>query len=120
LRARRRAAIDAYDQTQAQYRLAVLNAFQNVADSLTALQNDAQAVGAQFDAQTAAKSSLDLIQRQYDAGAVGYVSLLTAQQTYQQARISYVGAVASRYADTVALFQSLGGGWWSREQSEAL
>lgn len=120
LRARRRAAIDAYDQTQAQYRLAVLNAFQNVADALTALENDAQAVGAQFDAQTAAKSSLDLIQRQYDAGAVGYVSLLTAQQTYQQARISYVKAVASRYADTVALFQALGGGWWSREQSAAL
>jgi NodT family efflux transporter outer membrane factor (OMF) lipoprotein len=120
LRARRRAAIDAYDQTQAQYRLAVLNAFQNVADSLTALENDAQAVGAQFDAQTAAKASLDLIQRQYDAGAVGYVSLLTAQQTYQQARIAYVRAVASRYADTVTLFQALGGGWWNRGQNKSL
>jgi NodT family efflux transporter outer membrane factor (OMF) lipoprotein len=117
LRAKRRAAIDTFEQTAAQYRLSVLNAFQNVADSLTALDNDAQALSAEFDAVNAAKSSLDLIQRQYDAGAVGYVSLLTAQQTYQQARIAYVRALASRYTDTVSLFQALGGGWWNHEDS---
>ena len=120
LRAKRRAAIDTYEQTEAQYRLSVLNAFQNVADSLTALDNDAQALSAQFDAVTAAKSSLDLIQRQYDAGAVGYVSLLAAQQTYQQARIAYVRAIANRYTDTVSLFQALGGGWWNREHQTSL
>jgi NodT family efflux transporter outer membrane factor (OMF) lipoprotein len=120
LRAKRRAAIDTFQQTEAQYRLSVLNAFQNVADSLTALDNDAQALRAEFDAVKAAKSSLDLIQRQYDAGAVGYVSLLTAQQTYQQARIAYVRAVASRYTDTVTLFQALGGGWWNRERPTSL
>ena len=120
LRAKRRAAIDAYDEAAAQYKQVVLNAFQNVADSLTALENDALAVGAEFDAETAAKASLDLIQRQYDAGAVGYVTLLTAQQTYQQARIAYVQAVARRYTDTVTLFQALGGGWWNRPRSEAL
>jgi NodT family efflux transporter outer membrane factor (OMF) lipoprotein len=120
LRAKRRAAIDLYQQAEAQYRLSVLNAFQNVADSLTALENDAQALGAEYDAVTAAKASLDLIQRQYDAGAVGYVSLLTAQQTYQQAKIDYVKAVANRYTDTVTLFQSLGGGWWNRAKSESL
>jgi NodT family efflux transporter outer membrane factor (OMF) lipoprotein len=114
LRAKRRAAIDSYDQVSAQYRLVVLNAFQNVADSLTALDNDAQALNAQNDAVAAAKASIDLIQRQYDAGAVNYVTLLSAQQAYQQARIAYVQALASRFADTVALFQSLGGGWWNR------
>jgi NodT family efflux transporter outer membrane factor (OMF) lipoprotein len=115
LRARRRAAIDSYDQVTAQYRLVMLNAFQNVADSLTALDNDAQALNAQNDAVAAAKASIDLIQRQYDAGAVGYVTLLSAQQAYQQARIAYVQALASRFTDTVALFQSLGGGWWNRQ-----
>ena len=120
LRAKRRQAIAAYDQAAAQYQQTVLNAFQNVADSLTALENDALSVNAQFDAQSAAKASLDLIQRQYDAGAVGYVSLLTAQQTYQQARIAYVQALAHRYADTVALFQSLGGGWWNRSKPQSL
>jgi NodT family efflux transporter outer membrane factor (OMF) lipoprotein len=120
LRAKRRQAIAAYDQAAAQYQQTVLNAFQNVADSLTALENDALSVSAQFDAQSAAKASLDLIQRQYDAGAVGYVSLLAAQQTYQQARIAYVQALAHRYADTVALFQSLGGGWWNRSKPQSL
>ena len=120
LRAKRRQAIAAYDEAAAQYQQTVLNAFQNVADSLTALENDALSVSAQFDAQSAAKASLDLIQRQYDAGAVGYVSLLAAQQTYQQARIAYVQALAHRYADTVALFQSLGGGWWNRSKPQSL
>ena len=120
LRAKRRAAIDAYDQALAAYRLTVLNAFQNVADTLTALDNDAEALKADSDAVNAAKDSLDLIQRQYDAGAVNYVSLLTAQQLYQQARIAYVRALASRYTDTIALFQALGGGWWNRRDKGAL
>jgi outer membrane protein TolC len=120
LRAKRRGAIDAYDQAAAEYQLIVLQAFQNVADTLTALDNDAQTLKAEYDAVNAAKASLDLIQKQYDNGAVNYVSLLTAQQTYQQARIAYVRAVAGRYTDTVTLFQALGGGWWNRNDQGAL
>jgi NodT family efflux transporter outer membrane factor (OMF) lipoprotein len=120
LRARRRAAIDDYDRAAAQYRLTVLNAFQNVADTLTALAHDAESLSAQSDALSAASASLALIQRQYDAGAVNYVSLLTAQQLYQQSRIDFVRAVASRYADTIALFQALGGGWWNRTDAGSL
>jgi NodT family efflux transporter outer membrane factor (OMF) lipoprotein len=114
LRAKRRAAMDAYDQATAQYKLTVLGAFQNVADTLTALDNDAQALSAQYEALRASQAGLDLIQRQYDIGAANYVTLLTAQQSYQQARIAYVRALASRYTDTVTLFQALGGGWWHR------
>ena len=120
LRAKRRAAIDTYEESSAQYRLVVLQAFQNVADTLTALDNDAQALKSENDALNAAKASLDFIQRQYDDGAASYVALLTAQQTYQQARIACVRAVASRYTDTVTLFQALGGGWWNRNDPGAL
>jgi len=38
-----------------------------------------------------------------------------AQRSYQQARIGLVQAQAARYADSAALFQALGGGWWNRE-----
>jgi NodT family efflux transporter outer membrane factor (OMF) lipoprotein len=114
LRAKRHAAIDLYDQASAQYRLVVLNAFQNVADSLTALDNDAQALKEQNDAVSSANASIELIQRQYESGAVDYVTLLTAQQAYQQARVAYVRALSSRFTDTVTLFQALGGGWWNR------
>ncbi len=54
-----------YDQASAQYRLVVLNAFQNVADTLTALDNDAQALKAQNDSVSSANAGIELIQRQY-------------------------------------------------------
>ena len=40
--------------------------------------------------------------------------LLSAEQTYQNAAIALIRARAQRYADTAALFQALGGGWWNR------
>jgi NodT family efflux transporter outer membrane factor (OMF) lipoprotein len=117
LLAKRRQAIAAYQQAEAQYRQTVLQAFQNVADSLRAIENDSQAFRAQKQAEAAASNSLKLIQKQYRLGGVSYLSLLTAQRQYQQTKIARIQAQASRYNDTVALFQALGGGWWSREQS---
>jgi NodT family efflux transporter outer membrane factor (OMF) lipoprotein len=111
LTARRRAAIAAYDQAAADYRLAALTAFQNVADALTAMQSDAQGLQAQFAAMSSAKESLGLIERQYALGSVSYLNLLDAQRQYQQSRINYSQALANRYQDTAALFQALGGNW---------
>ena len=114
LTARRRAAIAAYDQASALYRAAVLQAFQNVADVLRALERDADALRAQAQVEEAAAESLDLARRQYELGAVGYLSLLDAERQRQQASIGLVQARAARYADTAALFQAMGGGWWNR------
>jgi outer membrane protein TolC len=109
-----RAAQAAYVQASEQYRSAVLTAFQNVADTMTALNQDAAGLKAAADAADAAKVTLDLSERQWRDGYANYLSLLNAEQTYQQARIALVQAQASRYADTAALFQALGGGWWRR------
>jgi len=109
-----RAAEAAYDQAQAQYRSTVLAAFQNVADALRALQLDAATLRAQRAALRAASDTLDLARGQYRLGAITYVTLLNAQRSYQQARLAVVQAQAARYADTAALFQALGGGWWNR------
>jgi len=109
-----RAAEAAYEAAVGQYKNTVLAAFQNVADALRALQTDADAVKAQETAVRAASDSLDLSREQYRLGAITYVNLLTAQRTYQQARLNLVQAQAARFADTVALFQALGGGWWNR------
>ena len=109
-----RAAKAAYIEASQQYRSTVLTAFQNVADTLTALEQDAEALQANAAAADAAKVTLDLAQRQWQAGYAGYLALLSAEQVYQQARINLVQAQASRYADTAALFQALGGGWWHR------
>ena len=110
-----RAARAALDQAGAQYRSAVLTAFQNVADTLTALQLDAQALSASVRAERAAKESLETVRRNVELGSVGYLALLNAQQTYQQAVLNLAQAQANRYTDTAALFQALGGGWWNRE-----
>ena len=109
-----RAARAAYDVAEAQYRNTVLTAFQNVADALRALQLDAATLRAQESAVRAASATLDLSRSQYRLGAITYVILLNAQRSYQQARLALVQAQAARYADTAALFQALGGGWWNR------
>jgi outer membrane protein TolC len=59
-------------------------------------------------------SPLDLTKEQLESGYANYLALLSAEQAYQQARINLVQAQSNRYADTAALFQALGGGWWNR------
>jgi outer membrane protein TolC len=109
-----RAAKANYVAAAEQYRGTVMTAFQNVADTLVALDQDAAGLKAAAAAADAAKRTLDLSQRQWQAGYANYLSLLSAEQSYQQARINLVQAQANRYADTAALFQALGGGWWNR------
>jgi len=116
LHARRRAAEAAYDAAAAQYRATLLTAFQNVADSLRALDADADALKAQAEAEALAAESLALAGQQYQLGGISYLSLLDAQRSYQQTHIALVQAQAARYADTAALFQALGGGWWNKDR----
>jgi outer membrane protein TolC len=113
-----RAARAAFDQAAATYQSTVLTAFQNVADSLRALQADADALRAADAAERAAKTQLDITRQQLELGAINYLSLLTAQQAYLTAVVARVQAQANRFADTAALFQALGGGWWNRPPEE--
>jgi NodT family efflux transporter outer membrane factor (OMF) lipoprotein len=106
---RKRAADAALDQAGAQYKSAVLTAFQNVADVLHALDTDADALNAAGRAVSASRRSLGVARRQLGLGSVSYLALITAQQAYQQAVVSLAQARANRYADTAALFQALGG-----------
>jgi NodT family efflux transporter outer membrane factor (OMF) lipoprotein len=111
---KRRAADAALDQAAAQYRAAVILACQNVADSLRALQADADALKASAEAERAARVTFDLAQRQRELGTISWVAVLNAEQSYRQAQLALVQAQANRYSDTAGLFQSLGGGWWNR------
>ena len=110
-----RAAVAAFDQAAAQYRSTVIGAFQDVANAIRALQADADTLAAATAAEIAANKSLALSQEQYHLGAIPYTALLTAEQLAQQAAVTRAQAQAGRYADTAALFQALGGGWWNAE-----
>jgi NodT family efflux transporter outer membrane factor (OMF) lipoprotein len=111
---RERAAQAAYTNAFEQYRATVLTAFQNVADTLAALEQDGEGLKAAAQAADAAKITFDLSRRQWETGYAGYFALLNAEQAYQQAVINLAQAQANRYADTAALFEALGGGWWNR------
>ena len=113
---KKRAADAALDQAAAQYRAAVILACQNVADTLRALNSDADSLKASAEAERAAKKSLDLAQRQRALGTVSLVAVLNAEQAYDTAALALVQARANRYADTAALYQALGGGWWNRTE----
>lgn len=111
----RRAAVAALDAAGAQYRAAVLLACQNVADTLHALDTDADALLAHAAAERAAQQAFAIAREQRRLGALSEVALLSAEQTYQQAVLNLIQARANRYADTIALFQALGGGWQRTE-----
>ncbi|QAU42726.1 efflux transporter outer membrane subunit [Bradyrhizobium guangdongense] len=108
------ADVAAFEQNLALYKSAVVTAFQNVADSLRAVQYDAATLKAQAAAEKATADSLAMAVEQFKTGAVPYANIINAQQSYLNARVSRIKAQATRFTDTAALFQSLGGGWWNR------
>ena len=112
------AAIDAFEQSQANYRQVVLTAFAQVADVLNAMEHDAEALQAQAEAQRTATEALNLLQANYQAGLVAYLDVLSADVQLHQTTIAYLQAVAQRHQDTVALFAALGGGWWNGQAAE--
>jgi NodT family efflux transporter outer membrane factor (OMF) lipoprotein len=114
-----RAAQQALKQAAAQYETTVMTAYQNIADTLHLSLSDADALAADVEAENSARVTYDLTQRQVQAGYVAYLTLLSAETAYQQTRLARVQAQATRYGDTVALFQALGGGWWNRKEVAA-
>jgi outer membrane protein TolC len=117
LKHREASAIAAYDQAAAQYQGTILSGLQNVADSLQALRTDADALRAAQRSDETAAHALRITEYQKQYGEVSALVTLNAEQTYEQAELNLVGAEASRFTDTAALFQALGGGWWNRNET---
>jgi NodT family efflux transporter outer membrane factor (OMF) lipoprotein len=109
----RQAAIEGYQASLEDYRQVVVTAFQQVADTLRALEHDAQLVKAQSEALNAARQTMELTQANYRAGMVNYLQVIIANNQYQQAMLGYIQAQALRLQDSAALFVALGGGWWN-------
>ena len=113
LEAQKQAAIDAFQASLAIYQQTVLQAFGQVADTLRALQHDAELVDSERSALDVSSASLALQRLTYEAGKTDLLLLLNAERAYQQARLGYARAQAQRYQDTAQLFVALGGGWWN-------
>ena len=112
LKRRERAAEEGLRQAQALYQATVITAFQNVADTLAAIDSDAQGLAAAASAERTSRTALDLVQRQMSKGYVDRLTLLSAELAHHQSLLALAQAQASRLGDTAALFQALGGVWW--------
>jgi len=111
---KQKAAEVALTQAEAQYRQAVITAFQNVADALRALQADDKAVKAAVHSETTARKSFDIVKKQFtmrEGSAVNMLAVLNAEQTWLLAAVSRVQAEGARLGDVVGLFMALGGDW---------
>lgn len=114
LKAQERAAREALVQAGADYRAAVITAFQNVADTLHTIQSDADALKAAAASEQATQKVLDITRKQYELGQVSYQVLLAAEQGHLMTTLTLIQAQTNRLGDTAALYQALGGGWWNR------
>lgn len=102
------------------WRAVVYSAFRNVADVLTQIAGDKDAYDADVAAERAASEALLLAQKQYRLGGVSYITVLTTETAYQRTLITLIEARAARLSDSAALFVSLGGGWWNRQDNPVL
>ncbi len=118
LKSQKKSAVEQFKVALAEYEATVLAGLQNVADSLTALENDAKALHESAAAEKAARETLTLTEKQFALGAVNYLDLIFAQSAYQETYLDRINAEASRYADTAALFLALGGPWWSENNED--
>ncbi len=111
---KQRAAEAGLTQAEAQYRQAVITAFQNVADALRALQADSKAVAAAIHSETTARKSFEIVKKQFfmkEGSAVNMLQVLNAEQTWLLAAVTRIQAEGNRLADVVGLFMALGGDW---------
>ncbi|WP_429574336.1 efflux transporter outer membrane subunit [Paraburkholderia sp. UCT70] len=106
--AHRKASIDAYDAAVLNYKSTVLSAFQNVADSLAALDNDAQTLASTEAAAQAAQAGFDDTASRCRMGSLPSTAEHASEQRFLSAQIGAVRAASQRMNDTVALFQSMG------------
>ncbi len=113
LRAEKRKAEAAYQEANSVYRQTVLQAFGQVADSLTSIDHDAQTLKARNDAAADADASYRIAHGRYAAGGISELALLEAERQQLQTALDLADATAARFSDSATLFQALGGGWWN-------
>jgi len=108
LQARRRAAQDAYQASQDNYRQTVLNAFQNVADALSALTHDADTLTAATDARRHSEQFWRDATQRATLGAIAPAATRAGEKQFHNARLTEIRALAARFSDTATLFQAMG------------
>ncbi|MCX6178900.1 MAG: efflux transporter outer membrane subunit [Chlorobiales bacterium] len=106
----RDAAKAGFDAASANYHQTVLKGLREVADVLTALDNNKQILSGYTGADAAAQEQLMITGNRYKLGSASYLELLQAQSESEQYRLELLASQARRLSDTVAFYQAMGGG----------
>lgn len=104
-------ARDLFESSASNYKNVVFLAFNEVEDKLSDLRILEQEESAQREAVTDAQHSLDLSNKRYKGGATSYLEVLTAESTLIQNQRTQATLRSRRFATSVELIRSLGGGW---------
>jgi NodT family efflux transporter outer membrane factor (OMF) lipoprotein len=97
----------------ANYRQAVLTAFQDVEDQLSTLSHLHTQEAIVARAEAAAQEAAGLAELRYRLGSADYLSVLTTQQTLYQTQDTLLQLRLLRLQTIVGLFRALGGGFGS-------
>jgi NodT family efflux transporter outer membrane factor (OMF) lipoprotein len=100
-----------YNADLASYRQTVLNAFQQVEDSLAALRILTQQIQQQQRAVESARQALDLETKRYQNGIDPYIDVVIQQNTLLSAQQTLAEIEIQRTMESVTLIEALGGGW---------
>jgi NodT family efflux transporter outer membrane factor (OMF) lipoprotein len=104
-------AVAVYDETVANYRSTVLNAFQEVEDNLAALSLLEQEAIVQDGAVKAARESAAIATNQYKAGTATFIVVVVLQAAALSDERTALAILARRLTASVGLIKALGGGW---------
>jgi NodT family efflux transporter outer membrane factor (OMF) lipoprotein len=105
----------AYDESVANYREAVLVAFQQVEDGLSGLALLDQALKSQQTAVADSRRALDIANNRYVGGVTTYLDVITAQSTLLSNERLATQLLGQQMTTSVFLVKALGGGWDASE-----
>ncbi|WP_457351690.1 efflux transporter outer membrane subunit [Roseateles sp. P5_D6] len=97
------------DAATANYRQAVLTAFQEVEDNLVQFAESGAALALQRDAFEAAQRNLDIVLAQYRAGTVSFLNVSAAQSSLLSAEANLLSARNRQLVAANLLLKNLGG-----------
>ena len=104
-------ARDQFEASASNYKSVVFLAFNEVEDKLSDLRILEQEEVAQHAAVVSAQHSFDVSNQRYKGGVTSYLEVLTAENTLIQNQKTEANLKSRKFASSVELIRSLGGGW---------
>ncbi len=108
----------ALEKARVNYQAVVLNALQEVEDSLVALRGNRERLQRLQSASESAEQAALLANQRYSSGLVDFQTVLETQRSLLSTQDNLASTQAELSAEHVRLYKALGGGWQPEPNSE--